>query len=268
MDKIEQIKSLLYSHADWQTIGNKKQPYHIEIQKGNQFLYYFGANHSRDPQNFQYPVLKKYWQDFLEKTNAQNAIVLVESGLRKLHENENAAIRKDSENGLITLLAHQAGVSISSPDPKRYDERQELIRQFSKEEAQYYYFARTVNQWLNIPDPRPDFKGYINWSLERDEKDSQWPNFDFSLANMERIHKTIFNTDFSLEDKDFFFSITNPTKEKSIINKVSRTCSTFRNIHVTMEIERLWNQGENIFIVFGAGHLILQEPALRKLLAS
>lgn len=38
----------------------------------------------------------------MEKTNAQNAIVLVESGLRKLHENENIAIRKDSENGLIS----------------------------------------------------------------------------------------------------------------------------------------------------------------------
>lgn len=85
---------------------------------------------------------------------------------------------------------------------------------------------------------------------------------------MEQIHKTIFDTDFSLEDKNFFFSIINPTKEKSIINKVSRTCSTFRNIHVTMEIEKLWNQGKNIFIVFGAGHLILQEPALRKLLVS
>lgn len=266
MDNIEKIKSLLYSYADWQTIGNKEQSYHIEIQKGDQFLYYFGSNHSRDPQNFQYPELKKYWQDFLEKTHSKNSIFLGEGGIRKISEDENMAIRKDAEGGLVTLFAHQAEIPIESPEPTSHDERQELVKQFSKEEVQYYYFARTVHQWLDIPEPRPNFKEYMGRFLARDEKDSQWVGFDFSFENMERIHKTIFGTDFSYQDKDFFYSIINPTKEKSIINAVAGSCSMFRNVHIVAMIEELWKDGKNIFAVFGGGHLILQERALRKLL--
>lgn len=266
INKAEQIKSLLHSYADWQTIGNKKQPYHIEIRKGDQFLYYFGSNHSRDPQNFQYPELKKYWQDFLEKTHSKNSIFLGEGGIRKISKDENMAIHKDAEGGLVTLLAHQAQISIESPEPNSHDERQELVKQFSKEEVQYYYFARTVHQWLNIPDSRPDYKEYMSRFLVRDEKDSRWAGFDFSFENMERIHKTIFGTDFNYQDRDFFYSIINPTKDTSIINTVAGACSLYRNIYIVARIEELWKGGKNIFVVFGFAHLILQERALRKLL--
>lgn len=50
----------------------------FEIEKHNQILFYFGANHSRDPQNGQYSELKKYWDEFLRKTNGKNSIVLIE----------------------------------------------------------------------------------------------------------------------------------------------------------------------------------------------
>lgn len=266
MDKMEQIKALMHSYADWQTVGNKKQPYHIELQKGNQYFYYFGANHSRDPQNFQYPELKKYWQEFLEKTHSTNIIVLVEGGIRKVRENENEAIQKDSEAGLITFLATQAGVHSDSPEPSRNEERNELTKQFTKEEVQYYYFARVAHQWDGLPNPRPSFEEYMGRFLGRDKLGSNWPDFDFSMENMKQIHKTIFDTALDENNKEFFYSIINPTSEKSVINKVARACSTIRNIYTILKIEEFWRQHKNIFVVFGMAHLILQEPALRELL--
>lgn len=38
--------------------------------------------------------------------------------------------------------------------------------------------------------------------------------------------------------------------------------SDIRDAHITSEIERYWKQGKSILIVFGAGHLVIQEPAL------
>jgi homospermidine synthase len=89
----------------------------FEIKTDKQALFYFGANHSRDPKNLQYPALKEYWQKFLKDTAGKEKIVLVEGSLRKLGKDKESAITKcGAEGGFITFLAHQAGVPIACPD--------------------------------------------------------------------------------------------------------------------------------------------------------
>ncbi|MFZ2523299.1 MAG: hypothetical protein WAW92_02830 [Minisyncoccia bacterium] len=56
----------------------------FEVNNDKQSLFYFGANHSRDINNPQYPSLKEYWNKFLDTTNNKNTIIFVEGGLRKL----------------------------------------------------------------------------------------------------------------------------------------------------------------------------------------
>ncbi len=267
----EYIKSLLYTYADWGTIGHKAQPYHIELANQGQSLFYFGANHSRDPENIQYPALRAYWHEFLEKAETRKAIVLLEGGLRPLAKNEKDAIHKNSEAGFMTFLANKEKINVESPEPSNYDERQELLMQFSKEEIQYYYFARMVNQWLNLPtelkkESGYSFELYLGSSLTYDQKESAWVGFDFSLNNMKAIHKTLFKSDFNIKDKDFFSSLINPRKDISVINGVAGACSRFRDVFIIKRIIELWGEGKSIFAVFGGAHLILQERALQELL--
>jgi hypothetical protein len=205
--------------------------------------------------------LREYWGKFLEKTGKENAVVFIEGGLRKFDKNEETIIKRNGEGGLITWLANVAGIPTHSPEPNRVEEMEALLQKFSKEEIAYYYFARSVHSRHRL-DPKPEFEAYINKYLEGWKK--IWKDFDFSIENMKRIHKDIFGDEFN-ENEDRF-SYVNPTIEKSVINKVARACSTYRNVHVVSEILKFWQEGKNIFVVFGGSHAVMQEPALQKLL--
>lgn len=266
MNKPEQIESLMHSYDDWNTVGKVKYPYHFEIQKGNQYLYYFGANHSRDLKNKQYPILKKYWQEFLEKTKGANAVVLVEGGERQVHENEELAVRRDSEAGFITLLAHKAGITTYSPEPDPLNERKYILEKFSEDELNYYYFSRLVNAWHNMPGPKLPFEKHIERYSQKKPEIKNWADYGFPLEEMKKVHQKILKSDFDQNDKDLFMLLINPTKKENPLHRVVIATSTFRNISIVQEIERLWKDGKNIFAIFGSAHPILQEPALRKLL--
>jgi hypothetical protein len=257
------IEPLLYSYEDWKTVY-KKIPYCFKIEKNRQYTYYFGANHSHDPKNEQFPILKEFWGDFVEKINDRKSVVFIEGGLRKRIESEDTAIKEDSEAGLVTFLAHTAGIPAYCPEPDATKERESLLKKFSKEEIQYYYFARVAHAW-HRRNPKPDFEEYIGHYLKQDEADSKWEDFDFSMGNMKMIHKTLFGVDFENDEK-FSFQNINPATENSVINKVARACSTYRNVHIVSEILKFWKEGKSVFVVFGGAHAILQEPALRELL--
>ncbi|MEK7115126.1 MAG: hypothetical protein AAB847_02095 [Patescibacteria group bacterium] len=80
------------------------------------------------------------------------------------------------------------------------------------------------------------------------------------------IHRKLFKTEFNKDDKDFFANIVNPTRSDSVINKVPRVLSTFRDATIVDEIVKYWQQGKSIFTVFGGGHVIVQDRALKTLL--
>jgi len=267
MDKIQQIENLMYSYGDWNKVARGKgQNYCFEIEKKNQSLFYFGANHSRDINDPQYEKLQAYWQKFFEKTKEKNSIVLVEGGARQIHENEELAVRRDSEAGLITLLASKAGITTYSPEPDPLDERKYILEKFSEDELNYYYFSRLVNAWHNMPEPKSPFEKYIERYSQKKSEIKNWADYGFPLEEMKKVHRKIFKRDFDQNDKDLFALLINPTKEENPLHQVVRATSTYRNICVVQEIEKLWMDGKNIFVVYGGAHPILQEPALRKLL--
>lgn len=242
-----------------------KIPYFFSIEKNNQYLFYFGAKHSFDPKHKQFRLLKNYWKKFLNKTKKKKAIVLVEGGERPVSKNEIQSIKEGGEGDFMTFLANQENIETVSPEPEEDYERSELLKKFSREEIQYYYFARVVYQWNNLLD-KPDFEKYISAFLKSDEKSSNWRDFDFSLENMKEVHKKLFKKDFNQNDKEFFYSIINPTFSAAVINLVSRESSTIRDNHIVKEIKKYWNKGKNIFIVYGSSHAVMQESVLREVL--
>jgi hypothetical protein len=204
MNRAQRIERLLENYNNWNVIGKKELPFHFEIYGMNQILYYFGSNHSRNPENLQYKELDKYWLDFLSKTNHKDCVVLVEGGTRALHKNRTNAIINDSEAGLITFFAYKENITVESPEPDNKKILTELSNEFSKEEIEYYYFARMVSQWHRLLEPKPDFDEYINKSLYRIKDENEWDNSNYSVNYMKIIHKKIFNTEFNQNDKKFF----------------------------------------------------------------
>ncbi len=233
---------------------------HFEIENDNKILFYFGANHSRDPHNEQYPKLREYWNDFINKTKDLPRIVLIEGNLRKVEAIEEDAIRNGSEGSLVTIWATNSKIPLACPDPLNGEVGEELLKQFPKDYIAYYYFISNVNGWNRFPDPKPEFSSYVSGYFMREKERTSWTDFDFSLEHMKKIHRELFNEEFN---ENTFFNTDNPNRTDSVINEVARASSDIRDFRIASEIIRYWNEGKSIFTVFGNGHLILEEDAIR-----
>lgn len=247
------------------TKTNYPVPYFYIIDKADKLLYYFGANHSRNPLDEQYSKLKEFWLNFVEKADPQKSIVLVEGGKRPLDNSEKSAIINNSEAGFITYLASKNSIETHSPEPSDELLFNELLENFSKNEIIYHEFAKMTYQWNMFTNDKPNYYDYINNALINIKNICKWTDFDFSLKNLVNIHENIFKNNLNENDYKFFYDITDPTIELSVINKVSRISSVLRDRHILNSIENYWNMGKNLFIVYGYTHSIMHEPAINKL---
>ena len=240
-------------------------PYFYKIGRGSQILFYVGAHHFFDPTNYQLPKIRKYWSEFLNCTNKANSVILVEGGVRPVEENETKAILEGGEASFLTYLADKEGIDCHSPEPDDVNELSLLATQFSIEDICYQRFARTANQWSRLQEPRPDFGLYVSRYLERDKKLMGW-DIDVSIEAFGRVHDKSRGHKFSVEgciSNKCFRSDSNP-----ISNKISAASSVYRDVYIMQEILRLWGGGwgKSIFIIYGSGHALVHEPALKALL--
>lgn len=255
----------LMSYEEYQNTHHET-PYKVVLQSGSNFLYYFGECHSYNPVDPQWLQLKKFWEDYLQKTNTQKRIVFTEGGIRPYVKSVEESILTHGGMGLVTHLATRAGINTYSSEPNEKTEREELERKFSREQIQYYYFARAVHQRNGKHEPKPNFEEYIKSFLSGDQINSGWNDFDFSVENMKKIHTEIFHTEFNENDQDFFYNVTNPVIIESVVNEVARTSSIFRDEYIVKEIQKYISEGYSIFAEYGCSHVVMQEPLLKQIL--
>ncbi len=269
------IKDLLLTHQQMAdrykelSKTNLEGPYFYKITNGKQALYYIGANHSYDPNNFQYDKIRNYWKEFLKETGRKNSIVLVEGGKRQTPKpekdfGEDDAIKEGGEADFITYLAFKEGIETESPEPDDEFELKELNKNFSLEEILYHRFVRTADQWNRLSEPKPDFWEYVERFINRDKKSAGRADFATPKELFIKLHNEHHpDHPFNEYDQKCFHNDSNPSIEE---NKVASASSIIRNVHITKEIVKLWQEGKNIFVVYGSGHAIVQEKALQKLL--
>ena len=258
------IENLLLSteetSAKYQELGeNYEYPYVFKISKNGQALYFLGSQHLLDPEDQQFEAIRKYWQEFLKETNKKDCVVLVEAW-ENLAEKSKDNPKNWGESGFTTFLASEDRVQVFSPEPNRWQVRNELLKKFTQDEIVYSDFAGIAYQWNKLKN-KPNFEEYIDSYTKIYKKELDWDGYNFSLQNFIRIHNETHDHEFNENDRDCFYNDYNPAT-----NEVSREEGLIRDKHIVTEIKRLWDEGKNIFIVYGSGHAIVQEPALRELL--
>jgi hypothetical protein len=242
-------------------------PYIYEIKNHGKTLFYFGARHTRDPKDPQFETLEKSLTNFISDCSKEKTIILIEGQTSKiLLETFSENVEKFGESGAIAFWARQNGVPYFRPEPPLDHEITELLKDYTKEEIYYYYIARVIAQWHRL-SIKEEISKYITPYIERYQKTLTWENFDFSLNNIKNIHQKIFGKEFDLNDANFFKIISNPTGTSTTINKVAASCSTIRNYYILDKINDYWQKGLNIFIVYGSGHAVAQEPVIKSLVS-
>jgi hypothetical protein len=246
----------------------KQFPYRFSISGKQNDLFYFGEKHIFNPADSQWEDLRSFWKEFLSKTEGKKRIVFIEGGVRTLRLTEEVAIEEGSGGSLLTLLAHKESIEVISPEPAEDYERELLEKEFSRDEIQYYYFARIALQWNFLStDTRPPFKQYVREYLERDAERSGWSDYDFSFEHMVQFQKDVFQEDLNETDVKFWGAVSEPYQLFSTINKVSRRSGEIRDEYISQQILKYWNDGYSIFANFGGSHAVVQEPYLKEVLS-
>lgn len=240
--------------------GLSDLPYLLKYSHANttQLLIYNGTRHSFDPEESEYKVVLQNWDEFVQNKNTKK-IVMCEGQVRThvKDKTQDEAVLSDGDSGLACLLAYRAGYELISPEPDRREEIASLVKKFGSNKTFVYYFGRQMHQWAHGDFMNtPDWKSYATQWLERN-RSLPFNIKDLDLELALNIFKEVTGTAFSWSSPRLLYKISNPFD-----NPVSAESSELRNQNIYQEIENYWNNGYSIFVVFGSGHAIVQEPAL------
>lgn len=252
-------------------------PYIFEVESGDKKITYFGAGHSWDPDDPMWIQLKGM------VTGAQPNMVIVE-GFENLANrkeeateeakkyNEEEIIGRHGESGVVLKWATELGIDFDSPEPSDREQFKFLEQQgLSKDSIFAQQFFMMIPQWQQYTD-KPDFKEFAQKQIDRFEHNTNWSDFEYSYEHLEQIAEKIWGEGINLADPGYYHDRTDPIpwadkkKDQTEVNRVSEASNRFRDQYMISRIAEYLQTHDRIFIVYGASHAVMQEPALRKLL--
>lgn len=250
-------------------------PYSLSLKSGDKELFYFGSPHIRDPKNIVFSEIKTAFD------KADPDLIVVEgmnTGIDKNIINEKAgkasaeeAIDSAGEAGYVLKLGLEKGIEWLSPEPRDKDLYSHLLDQgFSKDEI----FTRAVllvlpqyNRQIN----KQEFKEYSKSFIEQFTTETNWEGFDYSYERAIQLAELILGKPINFSDEEQASDYIDPTpwpakKEKqTVLNRIGEASSTFRDENIVKDIAEALKQYNRLFIVYGASHAVMQEPALKEL---
>ena len=242
--------------------GKHATPYIYELLTGNQALFYFGVRHSRKPNDPQWSQLADAWEKFLA-TSGDKRIIMFEGGKIPTWEGaRDESISKFGESGALLFQAQNSGAEFSWPDPTMSQEADHLHSLFGASQVAYFFFARSAGAWL-----RSGTMGTFEEVLAKAAAatTTRIPGTPTDVSAYKAMHEKVFGHPLEPARQDVLIRASAPVYHDSIINDIARADSRFRNERVVTEVESFWKKGYSIFMLFGAAHAVIQEPALRAL---
>src|SRR3989339_296234 len=229
-------------------------------------LEYFGADHAYNSDHPQFALMKKSFQEFVDKY--PNPVVLVESSLPRQSPDSESAIARDGERGFVAFLARERGIAVECLEPSRKDEIEYLQKYFSEEQIECYYFLRAIRGY-QLPraegSSKVEFDVLARSILAHHEtmygKLAGWEHFGFNLEHLRRIYNELTG-----EPLDFYKGVdVDPRGDASVINQVANKCSLYRDFCHLRTIKEQLEAGNQVFVVNGKEHAVIQKAVLERL---
>jgi hypothetical protein len=258
-------KDLLMTYEEYAAVEKVQIPYTYVVERGNQYIYYFGSKHSFDPHYPQFQELQNFFAEFLKKSTPSNRVVIIEGGLiSKSYSSAEQAILDGAETQFTAYLASKENIPVYSTETDGKIITRELMKEYSIDEIAYYIFARTALQYSRIQN-KPDAENYVNSFLRKNIDEGMVGPYLFPNSALQVVHQNLFGTNLDINDEKFFAIITNPIRSDTIINTVCRSATKIRDMYVLEEIDAHWNQRNSVFVVYGSVHAVMQERAIKSI---
>lgn len=273
-ENLETVLSSIMTAEEYAQIQHET-PYVFDFKFGDTRLFYFGSPHTRDPKN---PLFKDIENAFNE---VEPDVVFVEginvSGDRnRFNERVKSASSQEviehmGEAGYALKLGVEKGIEWRSPEPTGEDLYNNLLRKgFSKDHIFAWDVLHILPQYNRLLK-KESFKDYVKGSIDYFKQATHWEGFDYSYENAIKLSEEIIGHAIDVENEpeaiDYIDPI--PWEEKkdtqTILNHIGQASSLFRDKKIVSGVADSLKTHKRVFVVYGASHAVMQEPALRKL---
>ncbi len=249
-------------------------PYKFVLRAGGKELHYFGSDHIKDQSS---PIFSEIEESFLR---ANPEIVFVEGiagataefeeRIKKMSRNE--VIEKFGEPSFTLKLAAENGIDWWCPEPEWETFFEELLGHgFTKDEIFVWYVLRSLNQY-NAKVHREGYEKYASGYIERIKRYTNWPDFNYTFEHAMCLGEKIIGNKIDVENMEFNYVSPVPRagreKHETVLNRVATASTLIRDRKIVSDIIKVFEKYNKVFIVYGASHAVMQEPALRKFFES
>lgn len=245
----------------------KEVPYLFKLKKNKQVLYYFGVEHSINPQHKQFNLLEDFFNEFVQDKFKEKVIFIEgnEIPIKALLENRDENIKKLGERALLLSLALKNNIPYIYGELSFQEEANILNEKFSQEHIAYFYITRLISGLLR-KKPDMNFEQALSFAVDDWSHHLDWNRELFTVDKIKEIHKELFKEEMSSKSVELIKKICIPVNEDfSMINKIARMSTETRDKAVLEKIKQEWQTGKSIFIMYGHNHSEPQEVFLRKL---
>jgi hypothetical protein len=273
--EIARIKDLIMKLEDYPHTSyareQEHQPYVLDLESEKKKLVYFGSPHINNPEDVIFDEIKKKFEE------TKPEMVYIE-GWRKINFWKDK-IREDmkdesledmktkGESKYALKLAVDAGADFESPEPDLREEIEwHLKKGFSKHDIFSYYMYRTIDQYqrMHKEQSREDCEKYLAIYL-----DHLFESVDWSKEEFEFFKQDLFKN-LEVENTKKYHDQVHPIPWEGLsltnINMVSQSSNRFRDEYAVERIAEGLKKYDRMFVVYGASHAVILEPALRALM--
>lgn len=261
------FSATVFAQNDIEIMGFKEygtikheRPYIINLSTNNGALLYFGIGHAYSYDDPQIAELEKQFDKF------RPTLILNESGTPPAAESAKEAVEKYGEPGLLSYLAGKHKIPIRSIDPPRMVEIQHILDQkkWSLEQVAVFYILRRIPENNKKTAPE-DPEKIVLTSLTQSAKIPGFESLPKTIAEFTSVVKRLLPevSDWRKIDQRYF----DPNPDLGFYtNEIANTSVLFRGKYMVEMLSNSVKNGERVFAVVGASHVVKQEKALKKLI--
>lgn len=255
-----------------------KAPYILDLKKDDQELLCIGVEHSRDPKAKHYLHIIMLLKGFLKQHSKDSIILAIEGFIPPAQKSKNSSIVNYGESGLLIYLAKKYQLNYFCPEPAQNEILKYVfnLNLFKKEDIALWIFLNTL--W-NILKTSPILSEkeisslntlmlYLDKMLNSKKSNPikfYWSRFKNRLDEITGSDSLPDDLE-SLKKKQINIKtierLQSPFIKYTVLNDIGSKINYVRDRFIAASLTEKLTEGKNIFAVFGANHVVAQEPAL------
>lgn len=240
-------------------------PYIVKLHNGDKHLLAIGVSHTYDIDNPQLKVVKEIFSEFSPD------VPINEGGqITRKFQDEKEAVTSGGEAGLLKYLSDLDGKNLVNGDIEDSLEYQAMLKRYPEDDLLLYYIMeRLIIPYLNgaYSNRKIDElyevviqKWFINEGFPVDENLKSFSGFR-DLYKSKIGHGLVLSINPDIE----LFDYVNPNCKYC---KIGRDSKVLRDANLLEKIHAELKKHDKVMVVFGHGHILAVEPALKKMIDS